>query len=297
MRFIIRRPHIARSIAIFLAWGAMLGIIVNPWMDGYHGIGGSLWGVSGYVSALVSAFAFLSHRERKDTANSVIAVSSRRAILARYFIADMLTLNIIPFMAVAAATMIGSSVLAGRGYIVWEYFFLIPVFLTLAIFIGWICAHLFMHIPLGLLTSGLLTLFISFYAIQSNTETNAWIQFNNKAFGVLSILILSAVAGFAFVWRFSPRRLAHAAGWVALTTMAGFVWFAGYVDLTIKPRTADITPACTDIDPDIICIWPEDSYKLPILAEQATRIRSLASNAGIDAEPIAFSEPNIPAIF
>lgn len=193
--------------------------------------------------------------------------------------------------------MIGSSVLAGRGYIVWEYFFLIPVFLTLAIFIGWICAHLFMHIPLGLLTSGLLTLFISFYAIQSNTETNAWIQFNNKAFGVLSILILSAVAGFAFVWRFSPRRLAHAAGWVALTTMAGFVWFAGYVDLTIKPRTADITPACTDIDPDIICVWPEDSYKLPILAEQATRIRSLASNAGIDAEPIAFSEPNIPAIF
>lgn len=118
MRHVVRKQHLIHTGVITLAWFAMLILLFDPWMNGYHGVGGSLWGAGAYLSALIAALAFLNHRKTLHIYQSVNAVAPRKYIYLRYFAVDLLSLNIIPFLIVSTSITLASTIMAGRGYLV-----------------------------------------------------------------------------------------------------------------------------------------------------------------------------------
>ncbi|QTG76139.1 hypothetical protein [Trueperella pecoris] len=186
--------------------------------------------------------------------------------------------------------------MAGRGYLVWQYFLLVPLFLTLAILIGWINAYLFTHSAVGVVFSGLFSLFISFYLIQSTVESNAWTQFDWSAYTQLLAVITLITGGILARRWVQERRIATPLAWGSLFAVVAYVWLSGYANLQTLPRTADLQPSCAESGPDTVCVWPEDAYKLPTLTQYAARVRSLDRALGTKANPALFAEPNIPQV-
>lgn len=296
MRHVVRKQHLIHTGVITLAWFAMLILLFDPWMNGYHGVGGSLWGAGAYLSALIAALAFLNHRKTLHIYQSVNAVAPRKYIYLRYFAVDLLSLNIIPFLIASTSITLASTIMAGRGYLVWQYFLLVPLFLTFAILIGWVSAYLFAHIAVGVVFSGLFSLFISFYLIQSAVESDVWTRFDWSAFTQLFAAIVLVAGGILARRRVKQTRIAVPLAWGSLFAVVAYVWLSGYANLQTLPRTADIQPSCAESGPDTVCVWPEDAYKLPTLTQYAARARSLDSALGTKATPALFAEPHIPQV-
>lgn len=156
MRHVVRKQHLIHTGVITLAWFAMLILLFDPWMNGYHGVGSSLWGAGAYLSALIAALAFLNHRKTLCIYQSVNA--ALQVHLSSIFSVDLLSLNVIPFLIAATSITLASrngrqrmpclAILPSR-----------PVIPPLAILIGWVSAYLFAHIAVGVVFSGLFSLF------------------------------------------------------------------------------------------------------------------------------------------
>lgn len=288
-----RRMQMLQSAAVLVIVLALLLLFFDVWKISYHGVGPGLWCAFTYAVGLVSAFAYLEHRTRKEMGNSVVAVASRRWVYARHLAADVVRITLIPLAGASAFALVASAAIHGRGYLQTEYILLTGMLLVLAILVGWLVSYLIEQPIVGALFSCVYSLFLSFYNIQSGSDGDAWTAFDSRSYVRFAILIFVVALGIIGCRMASRQRLTKAISSLAFVVVALITWFGGYIDVGIEPRTDSAEPSCTAAGIDRICVWPEDAYKLSTLTMHAKNYREAIEEAGITLEPTLYMEPNI----
>lgn len=279
---------------IFVLWLIFEFVFRDAWLEAYHGVGTSIFLPLSYLSGVVALFAHGREQARvAANRNPVWAPAVRRAVRGRAVAYDYVELCLIPLIIVSAVVWGGSFLANNRGYLQWEFIPFSALSLAISLMIGVLVARIVRQSLASAVLAVVLAVFLGLFLGNTPPETDVWQKFSWFAFIIAAIYVLICLLGYALSAKLHGRVRTIAVSCALLLLTAGGL-ATKQVEALEEGRDFYGDPVCEQAGEDLVCVWPEDSYKLPSLVSMAERARMLVEAMGENPPAQTYQEQGVP---